>query len=615
MPTNMDTFYKTIIGYNTQHPRVRVWQSLGLIIVIGLIIIAWPGPLQAAPPAQTLDRPPSVLHGRTAWTETCLPWHSSTGQGDGPTTQASAPPLPDFTAPKTARQMVPLESFEIIKNGRLDKPMPPWNNRFNDVQIWDKVAYVWSLSPTLQDLNAGQVIYLEHCTSCHGNIGAGDGFEAPAQIGDFTDLKVMVQRSQLNLYDNFYAGDSHNHLNTISETELWQTLAYIRTFSFVIPEPNGVLQGQVINATTNQPVGNLEVRLLVIQKNSQETVLTFETMADESGHYTFKNLPIAEAHFYKIEADYQNITYPSDELGVLSANSTETTVNLNVYEVTSDDTAIFISQLHYILSFTPQGINVLQVLMINNDSNQTYVGPNGETFSFTLPAAVENVVLQNDPDQTRFIEINNRYFDTEPYISGKKDISIVASYNLPYGSDDKLTIELPLPAKVINADILLNNPDVNLSSDQFEFTETRDFQGRAFSMFNGTGFKKGETISLKLNGFADLDFSDLANQAGIIDNQPDQNILKWVIIGLGGLMILVVGGIYPLTRSSSSSQSAKNQIDSNNHRHRLLVLLAHLDEVYETGVLEETTYHQARAKYKAKLIEQLSQNQNWKKYF
>ena len=293
--------------------------SLTLILIGGLWLLLQPEFAQARPPAQAPPTKPSISGGRALWSENCEPCHGPTGQGDGPTAEAIEGPLPDFTDAATARQRTPVEQFEVIKNGRMEKMMPPWGNRLSDNQIWDLTAYVWSLSTTPEDLAAGEAIYQEQCASCHGVGGAGDGAEAPAEMVDLTDLQMLTGRSQADLQAGFAAAEVHNNLDSQPEQEVWQALDYVRTFSFAMPQRNGTLTGQVINATTGEPIGNLELTLYTFEGNTPLETLT--TQADAEGRYSFKQLPTDHSMVYVVEGSYQNVPYTSD-LGVLTPDNT-----------------------------------------------------------------------------------------------------------------------------------------------------------------------------------------------------------------------------------------------------------------------------------------------------
>ncbi len=576
---------------------------IGLALILGGLLLTGPDPTQAAPPAQAPDTPPSVAGGQAQWTQNCQPCHGPTGQGDGPTAQSLPNPLPNLTDSQVRRQAVPVDYFDVIKNGRMDKMMPPWGNQLSDEQIWDAAAYVWSLGASPQALAAGETLYLEQCAACHGENGTGDGPEAPAQIVDFTNLERMVQQSQADLQAGFLAGDQHAPLD-LPEAELWQVLDYVRTFSFelALPEGNGILTGQVINATTNEPVGALEVTLHVLQNEAE--IDTRTTQTDSEGNYVFENLPTEHSVFYVVEGEYEGIPYLSDEPGLFMPQESQTTLNLEVYEPTSDDEAVYVTQLHYLIAFTPETINAVQVFVVGNSGNQAYVGQNGQTFAFAVPDEAVGVTFQGNAGGTRFIPTDVGYADTTPIPPGEESLTIVASYDIPYDSDD-LTIQVPIPANTNALNVLMSNQGADLSSDQVQFVETRQAQGSEFAIFNGGNLAKGETLTLNLSDLNDLAFDSAANMpGGAVTGPPlNQGHLRWVIVGLGGLAIVAVGMGYPLMRPRLVPRAEQDDLDPHLRRQKLLLLLARLDEAFEAGELDEAVYRQARARYKAELAE------------
>ncbi len=575
------------------------------LLLIGSLFLMTSKPTYASPPRQAPDTPPSVAGGRALWTENCQPCHGPAGRGDGPTAEAIPDPLPDLSDPQVGRQAVPADNFNVIKNGRMDKMMPPWGNRLSDGQIWDAAAYVWSLNTTPQDLATGETIYAEQCLACHGEGGAGDGPDAPAQINDFSDLQVMTQLSQADLQTNYQASDQHADLDTLSEDELWQVLDYARTFSFevTLPKSDGVLTGQVINATTNEPVADVEVTLHGFQNNSEIANLIART--DSAGNFTFENLPTEHSILYMLEGAYEDIVYVSDQPAIFTPDSNETSLDLKVYEPTTDADAISITQLHYLLSFTPEAVNAVQIYVVGNESNQTYVGQDGQTFPFAIPDGATGVRFENDFDGTRYVQTDEGYADTEPIVPGPEGLSIVAVYDIPY-NDDTLTIDLPLPADTTALNVLMANQGADLSSEQVQFVENRQVQGSEFAIFNGGSLAKGQTLSLDLTGLDDLEFEAAPTMPGATATTIPihQDLILYIILGLGVVAILAVGVGYPMMRRSKLTQTVDLYDDDPElYRQKLLLMLARLDETYEAGELDEEIYRQMRARYKAELAE------------
>lgn len=574
------------------------WLLSLAIIGLGLWLLVRPGLSQARPPAQAPETKPSISGGRALWPENCVPCHGATGQGDGPTAEAIEFPLPDFSDTALARQRSPLENFEVIKNGRMDRMMPPWSQRLNDSQIWDLTAYVWSLSTTPEGLAAGGATYQAQCAACHGQGGAGDGPEAPAEIVNFTDLQLMSQRSQAALQAGFAAAEAHQEVATLPEPELWQALDHIRTFSVAVPQRNGVLQGQVINETTGQPAGNLELTLFIFEGNTP--LETLKTQADASGHYTFDQLPTDHSLLYVVEGTHQGIPYTSD-FGVFTPESNETNLDLKIYETTTDASQVNLSRLNLLMSFAADTVSVIQLFILDNAGEQTYIGQDGQTFTFELPPAAMNVTFQHNTGNIQ--ETEEGYVATEPVLPGPEGLVVALIYELPY-EGDTLEVTLPLPEDVASASLLLPDQGINLSSDQLQFVDTREREGSRFAVYSGEEIQQAEGLALRLSGLDTLQFSAAPGEqpAGSVvapASPIDQNLARWVVISVVALAIIGAGALYPYWRPQPVSTAEDRTI----RRQKLLMLLARLDDAFEAGEVNEQVYRQARARYKADLVD------------
>jgi len=588
--------------------RTSFWVLLSVILVIVVVaLVARPEISQAAPPAQAPDTPPSVSGGGALWGENCLPCHGPLGQGDGPTAETIGKPLPNFADPQVARQHSPAENFETIKNGRIENLMPPWGNRLDDKQIWDLTARVWSLSTTPEGLAAGEAIYAEQCAACHRDDGSGNTANAPAEMIDFTNSQVMVQRSQVDLQAGFADIPNHAELSNLSEDELWQTLDYIRTFSFVMPQRNGTISGQVINATTGQPQGDLQVALRVFENNTETE--TYRTQTDSEGNYSFSNLLTEHSMVYFVEGRYEGVSYVS-EAGVFVPDQNETTLNLDVHDTTTSDEAISLSRIHYLIGFSPNGVQAVQLFLIRNNGDKTYIGQNGQTFAFALPEAATDVTFQDDFGN-RFTKTAEGYVDSEPVLPGEDGSAIAAIYNIPY-QGDSVSIAVPIPADVATFNVLMQDRGVEVNSDQLQFVENRQVQADQYSIFAASDLHQGETLTFELTGLDNLEFEPVPGdtQSGMAAVPPlavDQNRLRWVAIGIGGLAIILASVVYPYYRPQLAGVSEADVQDSAFRRRKLLLLLARLDDAFAAGELDERVYHQARAEYKAELVNIMEQ--------
>jgi hypothetical protein len=480
--------------------------------------------------------------------------------------------------------------------------MPPWGNRFDDAQIWNLTAHVWRLGVTSDNLAAGEAIYMERCAACHAADGSGDAPGAPADLIDFTDLPTMVQRSQAGLQAGYLARSEHADLTGLTDKELWQSLDYIRAFSFAVPQRNGVLNGQVSNATTNQPQGNVPLTLHVFEGQSEIETLTGQ--ADNQGNYNFDKLLTDHSIFYVVEGAYAGVAY-SSQPGLFVPDNPRTTLNLNVYDTTGSDESIAINRINYLLSFRPNTVDVVQLFIVGNSSNQTYIGQNGQTFTFSLPLEATNVTFQNDFGG-RFTQTKSTYTDSEPILPGAEGLVIVAIYQIPF-QGDTLAIDVPIPGDTAALNLLMRSQDgVQLNSNRLNFIETRQVEGQEFLFYGRENLRQGDTVTFELTGLDTLEFaaapdSDLPNTSTAPATTVNQDMLRWLILGVGAVVMVLAGLAYPYFRPQLTSQMDEPALAL--RRQKLLLLLARLDDAFEAGELDEQVYRQARARYKTELVE------------
>lgn len=84
---------------------------------------------------------------------------------------------------------------------------------------------------------AGNVIYDDNCALCHGETGMGDG---PAAAGlphapvKFADCEWQSEHEDDHLFAAIVLGEADEGMpawgETLTEDEMWQSLAYIRSF-------------------------------------------------------------------------------------------------------------------------------------------------------------------------------------------------------------------------------------------------------------------------------------------------------------------------------------------------------------------------------------------------
>ena len=134
---------------------------------------------------------PSALAGRQVYEDACYRCHT------GP----EAEPV-DFTDRDWNWQVTPGQLFQMVAHGR--DGHPSMSSTLSVVEMWDSVAYVWSLNmPDPDTLALAAITYGNNCTVCHGKTGFGNGPLAHnlyPKPQNFTDRKVMSEFTNEYLY-------------------------------------------------------------------------------------------------------------------------------------------------------------------------------------------------------------------------------------------------------------------------------------------------------------------------------------------------------------------------------------------------------------------------------
>jgi mono/diheme cytochrome c family protein len=583
------------------------------LLLVGLSITT----VGAAPPEQSPPGKLSTQRGEALWSENCAPCHGVTGRGDGPTAQmaqmADNPPT-DFTDRTTARGRTLVDMFGVTKEGRMDRLMPPWGGRLSDDEIWDVVAYAQALGMSPGDIETGEALYEENCVACH----AADGSGPVVGASDFSDAAVLATQSLQALFDvvSQGRGEMPAFADQMPEEELWQVVDYLRTLSYEPIASEGAIAGQVGNATTGEPVGDVEVRLRRWGTESELPPLVAQ--ADVDGNFHFKGLDTGNHAFYLAEVTYDDVPFPSDFVS-FEPGVSQLSVPVNVYETTTSDEDIKVERFHFIvLGEQPGFLSVLELYQFSNLGDHAYVGTVNEegvreTVRIALPTGAQDLTLQGGALGVDFLETDEGLVATSPIIPGAETFEVAFVYVAPY-SGKTLDLDRPLYYDTATVNGLVMDVGAKLESDVLSDEGEREAQGQTYLQYTGQDLASGETLPIQL---VDLDKIEFASTPEPADADPvmpssglSQTALLWMTLGLGALAIVFVL-IYPSLRPRLVGEAPTSQSDLTREQQRLLLTLARLDQAYEAGDLNEAVYRRARARRKAELADVLRRLQDY----
>ena len=373
--------------------------------------------IAATLPPQTANSSwqPDIGNGARLFVEHCTDCHGETGDGKGSLVLAGSVDQPlDLTDQALVAVESPLEFFDIITAGKLEKLMPPWQDALSEAQRWDVALYAYTLRYDDALLAEGESLWQRLCADC----------TAPRTIPPvFSDIAFG---QQLDL-----AG-------TLSEEEFAAIAAYLRAQSLqaaTVTITGAVQQGTAGGLVPPDTIVQLQVG------SPQRGYSAAETSIDADGRFRFEQVQIADDLGYVLGAVYAGRLF-SLRLPVETLADEQT---LHIYDVANDPRVISISRIDLRIDAARledrgAGLVVEQVIGFRNESDRIYTSGRGfddgreASLLAQLPQGAE---LLHDADRRRYVviedmaELPSSLIDTLPVPPGDRH-EIALIYFLPY---------------------------------------------------------------------------------------------------------------------------------------------------------------------------------------
>ena len=502
--------------------KARVLISGILVILLFFAFLAAVMPLSAAPASQdTPPAPPIPSTGKDLYAQNCAPCHGATGNGDGASASGLGVTPTAFADPTVLAGKSLAELFDITKNGNMQRMMPPWKNRLDDRQIWDAVAYAWTLHTTPAQVEMGKAVYETNCASCHGTDGKGTS--TGSNLSDFAATSVVSQAA----WAQVVAGGKGNMPafgGKLGAAEQAAALEYVRSLSFGGPmfrgpltKGTGVISGTVLNGTTGAPMPGLTVELGIFDQTSMLEQRTTKT--DSAGFFRFAELPTDAGLAFAGRVEYpQGIPYSSDFVSFEPGKS-ELNLPLSVFDTTTDPSGVRADRVHFILDFNSGQAQIAELMVFSLDGKRSYVGDGSGVLRFTLPAGAQGLEIDGDTQDGRFQATADGFVDRLPLQPGQGVRQVLYRYALPYAGDNlDFTRTLPYPSANVNA--LITDIGQQVASEQLANQGVRQTQQGNFYNLVGQNLPAGQPVTIRLSGLASAAGAEAAARRRRAAGQP-----------------------------------------------------------------------------------------------
>jgi mono/diheme cytochrome c family protein len=620
--------------------------------------IALPSPVpQVASPVSA----PDLAQGAVFYAEHCAMCHGPAGQGDGEMVldgRLQNPP-PDFTLLSTASAQTPLDYMQAITDGNMLAGMPPFS-RYTDAERWNVTAYVYLAAFDSTVIAQGAAVYETACASCHGLEGRGDGPNAAEIMPDLTALDDWSTVSHEALYATISNGMRGMPAfgDQLSESDRWAVVGYLHSMAVngmpgmgegdgvvemaaaepeaaaaevtatpaavaqadddnadaadVVDVPEAItISGQVTNGTVGGSVPEGLSIMLHMFDTPEFTETTLEAVIGPDGAYQFDDVPHLESRVYLLSVQYEDVFFSSTVYTLEDSTTPALDTGVEIFDTTDDVSALTITAGVMRITFTNFGMEVGEVLSIENTSDRLFLTDefaeiDGEisesqrvALRFPLPPGAGGVGFEPGTQGTRFqmSEDGTTVLDLQPVRPGTKDIFF--SYFIPYedGAIIEQEVLYPLDGPF---HLLIEAGQVALESPLFtEAGERVDMGGQPFEAYQADlTLEPGDTITYTITGLPDA----VAAARGVPAGTADTGGLSPLVLGLliAGVLFIGVGGFLFLMRQGVVDEDDQAIQD-------LLDQIAELDDQHDAGMLNHDYYQRMRAKLKSELAALMQQ--------
>ncbi len=561
--------------------------------------------------------PPFAAVGRASYLENCAPCHGETGLADGPTAADLPSPPTAFADAAAVWERSPAMLFHTAKFGRLEKLMPPWSNELSDDEIWNTLAFAWSLHTNEAATADGGALYAESCATCHGVTGAGDGPEAAGEINDFTDLAYTTFASQAD----WLAGWETAHADIgadWTQAQKADTLEYARTFSYNPPwvspyrPGDGVITGTVrFGEGAPQPAAGSNVFLDAYLGFDQVATLTATLGADNT--FVFEKLAVDPNLTYLATVSVEGISYSGGMVN-LTAEQPAAETSVDVYGVTDSPADIRINRAHWIIDSQPGALVVAEILLLGNDGDRTFVGQTVEgvdvpvTVGVQIPADAQELTFENGALGNRFRQVGDIVYDTMPIVPGDSTQQIIVQYAVPYsGSSFDLKQQFAYPVDSLSL-LVSNYPNLQVDVPAMTFDSIQTIQDSEYQVWGQEDFGPGE-VEIKMQGLLEQGAVDPRMVGGTSADgstqlaevaPPMEAWVTWAMIALVAALLLGVLGV-AVQRGAFATATTRQELQA--LRESMLAEIARIDDLRALGQMNDSEWLRRRAALKTQLMD------------
>ena len=281
-------------------------------------------------------------------------------------------------------------------------------------------------------------------------------------------------------------------------------------------------------------------------------VQKFDVKLDASGHALISNVPLAAAVQPVVTIEHAGVTQQTVGPALDPANP-KCQIVMGVYETATQAPAWTIAMRHVIVHNTPEGLQVTEMLSVNNPTDRIWLGATRGalehvTLALPVPAGITNLELSGGFQEPFAKLLGDQVVSTLPMFPGSVQFQL--NYIVPVTAG-AAQWSIGAPAAVAQLIVFAPADQSTVTVEGARDTGSVDMGQGPMHMFRGAGIKAGQSVTLTFSGLT----TPVAPAAPVAAAAVSVN---WArnFGAIGVIAVVVIGSALLLVRRPKSSHKA-----------------------------------------------------------
>ena len=285
-----------------------------------------------------------------------------------------------------------------------------------------------------------------------------------------------------------------------------------------------------------------------------------EGKLDAKGLATFERIPVGMMITPVARISYNGVDYEATG-GAMDPTHADQQLQVAVYESTEQQPAWTIRMQHIMLQPTTEGVQVMEMLAVENPTDRAWIGKAGGgahgkrvTTIFPLPPGAKDVQLVGGFHECCVKIDSDRVTNSMALVPGTSQYRIV--YTLPV-DDGKAQFSVTTPVGIGHVMAFVPDDGTTVTASGLESGGTADMGNGKTRFYKASDLKAGSKIQLGVSGItAATTAAGGSTPSKLAAASALSGQLAKIVAGAGGLLIFVVGGMFLLVKGPKAAKKA-----------------------------------------------------------